>query len=192
MKRACLWGGSLTAVTAIAVAATGAALASDSYCYFVDENGIAYDLGDLCGGVSVPIIPLSSPPSLPAAPQFDADYEAFLESQGLTQRWEGHYVGRDRIDLAYEVWTVDGGGGFYYFLKGNNFRVDGQPDIIAYFDENVAFVTDEHAYACYYQTGECEAERYWPRWRYTCLVPWQYVGDRRCGSSAPIRDFSNP
>lgn len=27
---------------------------------------------------------------------------------------------------------------------------------------------------------------------YTCLVPWQYVGDRLCGNSAIIRDFANP
>jgi hypothetical protein len=188
--------GALGAVGAMAALLFGlekTAIAADHYCYFEDASGVLHDLGDICGGTETPTpfpaLPLTTPQD---APILEQDYRAYLEAEGLRLFTQGNYTGRDRIDLAYEVWTINGGGGFYYFLKGEAVRVNGDPDRIVYFSDNVAFANDESVYACYYQTGACEGERSWSRWQYTCLVPWQVVGGRLCGTAAPIQDFSSP
>ncbi|MBF2037361.1 MAG: hypothetical protein IGR92_18235 [Leptolyngbyaceae cyanobacterium T60_A2020_046] len=192
----------------LSIAASTRAIASDYYCYQVDQNGRVIDLAALCGGVSAPISPVrlntTPPATAPSAGRAAiSDYRAYLRSQGLRLFNQGNYIGRGQDDVAFEVWVIEGGGGFHYFLKGDARAVNGDPDVVAYFAENVAFVTDEEVYECYLNRdlqeerygwradGGCGAAiRYERRFASDCLVPWQFtLNGTQCGAQALIQNF---
>ena len=197
-------------VAGFAIAAsTHGAIASDYYYYQVDHNGRVIDLASLCGGIPTSATPVrvntATPATAPSAGSATIpDYRAYLRSQGLRLFNQGNYVGRGQDDVAFEVWVIEGGGGFYYFLKGDARAVNGDPDVVAYFAENVAFVTDEEVYECYID-DDLQDQRY--GWRADegcgaairyerrldplgCVVPWQFtLNGTQCGTRAQIQNF---
>lgn len=114
-----------------------------------------------------------------------------MEAAGFTLWNDGEMNG-----VAFDVWTRPAreGGGFYYFLWGGQYAniVDyGSPEVMVYFDSNIAQVNGAWMRDCYDNASygdQCQNAGGKPahiRHAGPCALPWQIAADGSlCGDRA--------
>lgn len=129
-----------------------------------------------------------------AMAQADVSYQQTMTADDFTLWNSG-----ESQNIAFNVWKrpARAGGGFYYFLWEGQYAdvVDrGNPEVVVFFDSNVAQLNSEFLVDCYHagsSSSTCLNPQSKPvHYRYTgaCIFPWQQHTSTGniCGNRAAI------
>ena len=128
-----------------------------------------------------------------AVPVFaqEASHQQIMRADGFSLWNSGEMSG-----IAFDVWRrpAAAGGGYYYFLwQGQYGRVadKGDPEVVVFFDSNMAQLKSEFLTDCYNASGNTclnpDSKPTHYRFDGPCIFPWQTASDgSSCGDRAAI------